>query len=120
MTRCPHCKPGDPCERHFQESVIDSAHVWGWRVAHFRPAQTSKGWRTPVAADGAGFPDLILIRGSELLALELKRKGGSMTVAQGEWIDAFRQVGQVTALCLSPVDWPMIEAALGHETERDP
>jgi hypothetical protein len=46
-------------ERDFQAAVLEAARVFGWHVAHFRPARTAHGWRTPVAADGAGFPDIV-------------------------------------------------------------
>jgi hypothetical protein len=57
--------------------VIEAAHVYGWRCAHFRPARTRHGWRTAVAADGAGFPDLVLIHPGrrEIIARELKASG---------------------------------------------
>src|SRR4051794_27414866 len=58
-------------EAVFQDQVIEIAHIYRWRVAHFRPAQTSRGWRTPVAADGMGFPDLVLIRQPEMIIAEL-------------------------------------------------
>lgn len=112
MTACPSCRPGSPCERHFQRQVIDLARLCGWRVAHFRPAQTVRGWRTPVEADGAGFPDLLMVRGNELLALELKSAKGKATPEQEEWLAAFGQVTEAAALCLRPVQWPLIEAAL--------
>ena len=50
----------------------------GGRVAHFRPPRTVHGWRTAVAADGAGFPDLVMVRGSRLLAAELKSERESL------------------------------------------
>jgi len=112
MTACAHCRSGSPCERHFQQQVIELAHLCGWRVAHFRPARTEKGWRTPVAADGAGFPDLVMLRGEELLVLELKSDKGKATDEQQEWLAAFGQVSEAAALCLRPVQWPLIEAAL--------
>lgn len=65
----------------------------GWRVAHFRPAQTGRGWRTPVAADGAGFPDLVLLRGGQLLIRELKAGRNTTSEAQDEWLAAFRAAG---------------------------
>jgi hypothetical protein len=51
-----------PTEREFQRQVIDLARLLGWRCAHFRPGRTARGWRTPVQADGAGFPDLQPVR----------------------------------------------------------
>jgi hypothetical protein len=49
-------------EASFLEQIIDLAHLFGWRVAHFRAARTFSGWRTPVQGDGKGFPDLVLCR----------------------------------------------------------
>jgi len=66
--------------------IIDLAHLHGWRVAHFRPARTAAGWRTPVAGDGVGCPDLIMVRGPRLIAAELKSKGGDLTVEQIAWL----------------------------------
>ena len=63
-------------EDDWQRQVVDLARLRGWRVAHFRPARTERGWRTPVEADGAGFPDLLLVRGAQLLAVELKTDAG--------------------------------------------
>jgi len=74
-------------EADWQKMVLDLAKLMGWRIAHFRPALTTKGWRTPVAADGAGFPDLFLVR-DRLLAVELKREKSKPTVEQIEWIRA--------------------------------
>ncbi len=114
MSRCVHCRPGSPCERHFQEQVVELAHLYGWLAAHFRPARTKTGWRTPVGADGAGFPDLILIHPAtgELLGLELKSEKGKLTRAQVEWINALRCVETVNAFCWKPHHWPLIEEAL--------
>lgn len=74
-------------EADWQKMVLDLAKVMGWRIAHFRPALTTKGWRTPVAADGAGFPDLFLVR-DRLIAIELKREKSKLTEQQKEWIRA--------------------------------
>lgn len=46
-------------EAELQSAVIELARTLGYRVAHFRAARTAQGWRTPVEADGAGFPDLV-------------------------------------------------------------
>lgn len=74
-------------EADWQRTVLDLAKMMGWRIAHFRPAMTTKGWRTPVAADGAGFPDLYLIR-ERAIHLELKRENGKLSDAQKDWIRA--------------------------------
>jgi hypothetical protein len=79
-------------EEDFQQQIIELARMYGWRVAHFRAAQTARGWRTPVAADGAGFPDLVLVRDAELIFAELKTDRGRLRPDQGVWIAAFEQV----------------------------
>jgi len=35
-------------EKELQENILDIAKMFGWRRAHFRPARTKYGWRTPV------------------------------------------------------------------------
>lgn len=82
-------------EAEWQKQVINLARLFGWKVAHFRPAQTTKGWRTPVAADGAGWPDLILVR-DRIVAVELKRQNGKVADAQQEWLDALTAAGAET------------------------
>ncbi len=80
-------------EREFMRQVLDLARVLSWRVAHFRAAETSHGWRTPVQADGAGFPDLVLVRGDRLLFVELKSEAGKLATAQVDWIAALDRAG---------------------------
>lgn len=75
-------------ESEFQTIVIDMARLFKWRVAHFRPAMTSKGWRTPVSADGKGFPDLVLVKSWRLIFAELKTDRGRVSTEQQEWLDA--------------------------------
>jgi VRR-NUC domain len=72
-------------EAQLMAAVIDLAHVYGWKCAHFRPAQTSKGWRTPVGADGKGFPDLVLAKPHALFFVELKAENGRLTAEQEAW-----------------------------------
>jgi hypothetical protein len=72
-------------EKDFQKSVIDLARTLGWKVAHFRAARTKHGWATPVAADGAGFPDLCMLRRERIVFAELKRVGGKLRPEQEDW-----------------------------------
>ena len=80
-------------ERDWQRFVIDLAQLHRWRVAHFRPAMTSQGWRTPVEADGAGFPDLVLVR-ERVVYVECKADRGRLGLEQELWIDALKAAGQ--------------------------
>lgn len=92
-------------ERELQRNVLAMAKVLGWRSAHFRPAQTVHGWRTPVQGDGAGFPDLVLLRRGRGLAIELKREGKDPETAQWEWLEAFESVPGFQAYVFRPSDW---------------
>lgn len=97
-------------ESEFQQTVIEMAQVLGWRVVHFRPARTTTGWRTPVEGDGAGWPDLILVR-DRIVFLELKTATGKVTAEQAAWIAAINAAGGM-ALAVRPKDMPEIERAL--------
>jgi hypothetical protein len=92
-------------EAELQTCVIDLAHVYGWKVAHFRPAMTSKGWRTPVGADGAGFPDLFMVRGDHVLVVELKGDKGKPTSDQNAWLDALYLHCDNEQMVWRPADW---------------
>jgi hypothetical protein len=110
-------------ESAFQRAVIEYAQWHGWRVAHFRPAQNARGrWRTPVAADGAGFPDLVLVRRQRLVFAELKADRGQVTAAQDLWLGALYAVAeatrQVEVVVWRPRDWPAIERTLGSRRAR--
>lgn len=99
-------------EADFMAQVIELAHLYRWRVAHFRAAMTSRGWRTPVQADGAGFPDLLLLRGSRIVAAELKRERGSRpTDDQLAWLAAFAEAG-VESFLWRPADFDQIVEVL--------
>ena len=89
--------PRDPWlelpEAAWQEQVISLARQFHWRVAHFRAGRTSRGqWRTPVQADGAGFPDLMLCD-RRIIYAELKADKGKITPDQVEWLAAIRSAG---------------------------
>jgi hypothetical protein len=132
---------GDLRESAFQGQVIDLARYTGWRVAHFRTARTERGWRTAVAADGAGFVDLVLVRGPELLFVELKTRTGRASSEQREWLDALSRVDQAVQYVLRaardvgleleleplvevylwrPADWDAIEVRLKRRPRRPP
>lgn len=93
-------------EKDLTKAVIARARAHGWLVAHFRTAQSQSGhWITPVQGDGAGFPDLILLRGPRGLAIELKIRHNKPTSQQHRWIHAFQEVGW-DAWVLTDKDWP--------------
>lgn len=83
-------------EQQFQAQIIELARILGWRSAHFRPAKTVRGWRTPVQGDGAGFPDTILVRGDRLVVAELKSAAGRVSTEQTAWLEALAAAGAET------------------------
>lgn len=81
-------------EKEFQKIVIDLAHMYGWKVAHFRTSQIKTGvYATAVDADGAGFPDLVMVRGERLIFAELKVGKNKLSQKQIEWCDALLTAG---------------------------
>lgn len=88
-------RDGEITEAVFQAQVIALAQFYQWRIYHppdNKPTRTRGGVdaRQRVAR---GFPDLILIRGPELIVAELKRHNGRTTREQDEWLDAWRTIG---------------------------
>lgn len=74
-------------------TVLEMASTLGIRTAHFRPAKTAQGWRTPVQGDGKGWPDLVLV-GTTVLYRELKSARGGPSKEQGLWLAALTRAGQ--------------------------
>lgn len=80
---------GAVSEDELLAAVIDLARLHRWRSFHARPAGTRQGPRTAVQGDGAGFPDLLLVRDARLIVAELKTGGGEFSEAQQDWLLAF-------------------------------
>ena len=97
-------------EEQFQQQVIDLAHLCGWKVAHFRSIRIQRKdgsvyYATPVQADGARFPDLIMGKeGRRNIAAEVKiqtgrvakgkfDKKGRWVMGQDEWLELLGQGG---------------------------
>ena len=74
-------------EKDFQQTVIDVAHLNGWKVFHPYDSRRSE----------PGWPDLCLVRGAVCIFLELKSEKGHETLAQKEWIRALKQVNIIEA-----------------------
>ncbi len=70
-------------EKEWQQTVEDTAALFGWMKYHTRNSRGS----TP------GFPDLVLIRGRRLIAVELKRSGQEPTLNQQRWLEGFAYAG---------------------------
>lgn len=77
----------------WEDTVIQTAQLLGWRVAHFRAVETKRrGWQVPVAADGEGFPDLVLVR-ERVVVAELKSGEGRVSDRQRAWLEWFAYAG---------------------------
>jgi hypothetical protein len=74
-------------EAQFTDAVVALAKLRGWQVAHFRPAPSAKGWRTPMQGD-IGFPDLVLARDGKVVFAELKSSTGKVGPGQRQWASA--------------------------------
>jgi hypothetical protein len=76
-------------------AIIEAAPILGWRLAHFRPARTLHGWRTAVAGDGRGFPDVVAVHpvAKRILFVELKTAKGKLAAAQESWAAWLIQAG---------------------------
>jgi len=95
------------CEADLQQAVIDLAHLLRWRVAHFRPAMTRGRWSTPVSGDGAGFPDLVMVRDGHIIFAELKSTKGRVRIEQMVWLGALQLADGPTVRTYTwrPDDW---------------
>lgn len=105
-------------EAEFQDAVVEYAQLLGWIVHHARPGQTRDGsWRTAVKYDGAGHPDLTMVRpGDRVIFAELKtdRARSRVSADQERWLEALSSIPGDGVECFlwSPRDWPQIERTL--------
>ena len=97
-------------EKDFQDTVIEYAQLRGWKAAHFRSVRVQRKngsiyYQTPVQADGAGFPDLCLVRLSRILFIELKSGKDKISPAQNEWLEALADTEKVEVYVWKPADF---------------
>ena len=93
---------GAMSEKDWQIQVLDLAQNCGWKAYHTFDSRRSN----------PGFPDLVLVRGVQVLCLELKTEKGVVSDAQQEWIDKLDKAKRVEAAVARPSNWPDIERAL--------
>lgn len=91
-------------EKELERAIAEMARFLGFMVFHARPAQTSKGWRTPVAYDGKGYPDLTLVGNGRVVFLEVKSDKGKLSPDQEGWKRHIIQAGAEYFL-LTPQSW---------------
>ena len=85
-------------ELDFRRQIVGPnglAELFGWEHVGFRPAMTSKGWRTPGTGSMAkGWPDLVLVRERDrrLIFAELKGEDGRLSDEQYRVLDVLRSL----------------------------
>lgn len=97
------------CEKPFRRAPSHVGETCSHRCADaLRKAKTDAKWRSE--ADGAGFPDLVLIR-ERIVYAELKARGGVQSGPQKDWESALLAAG-AEVYCWEPSDWPEVERVL--------
>jgi hypothetical protein len=92
-------------EKEFMAQVVTLARLCGWRTCHTFDSRRST----------AGFPDLVMLRGPNLVFAELKVGTNTPTDEQTQWVADLAAVRTVSAGLWYPADWKVIEATLtGH------
>ena len=93
---------GVKSEAQLQERVQALATNGGWRWHHCG---------APGGCSGSGWPDLVMLRGEEMLVVELKTADGSPTAEQNEWLTAWQTAGAECHVW-RPADLPEITRRL--------
>lgn len=89
-------------EAQFQSAVVNVARARGWGMIYHTQHSLHSA---------AGFPDLVMVRGEELLFAELKSAKGKVKPEQIEWIAALGRT-PARAFIWRPCDWYEIEEEL--------
>lgn len=119
----------DVPEAEFTTATIELAQWYGWKVTHFRPGRTAKGWETCVQGDGKGFPDLLGLREAtgQRFAAELKCNKNTKSAEQEAWLAAFekcgtpaftwypRDVAEIKRVMKYGAEWPAKESRIDRE-----
>ncbi len=99
-------------EQQLLDAILELAAPLGFLSMHIRPARTTHGWRTPIAGDGKGYPDLTLLHPKRrvLHIAELKSARGRLALEQLGWLTAWDDFStccfdRVRVHLWTPSDW---------------
>lgn len=108
-----------PTEAQCQATIVDAAIRLGWRVHAERPAQKQSGkWATSIQGH-KGWVDLVLVRGSEALFVELKRKPNKVEPEQTAWHVALVVAGLNVLVVFVPEEQDDLIARLARPPRKD-
>lgn len=79
-------------EDNLLSAVLDICRLHRVLAHHCRPAQTARGWRTPIQGD-AGFVDLVIVGRGGVLFRELKSDVGRLSKEQARWTTTLAVAG---------------------------
>ena len=89
-------------EKAYQDQIVQLAKANNWLVYHTYDSRRSE----------PGFPDLIMVKGRRLIAIEVKKEGKKTTPAQDMWISAMNLVVSTSAWVARPSDWEDVKLDL--------
>lgn len=93
-------------EEELLVAVQTELNLGRWRWHHVRRSDLA------VTQGDPGWPDLVALRGPDLLAIELKRADGTHRPGQEAWLEAFAAVRHVRAGTWRPADLDVIRRIL--------
>jgi hypothetical protein len=100
-------------EAAWQQTIIDLATLYRWRIHHCRPALRASGrYSTPIQGH-AGFPDLVLAKAGRVIFAELKTNAAAskLTAEQAAWRDVLLAAG-AEWFCWRPRHLPEVRETL--------
>ena len=97
-------------ERDLAATVIEAAEALGWKV--FAVLDT----RVPAKRTSKGWPDLVLVKGPEMIFAELKTQRGVVSSEQDGWLEALREVRRYTVALWRPSDMASIMERLRRKS----
>lgn len=89
-------------EKQFLAQVLELAALCHWRAYH--------SWISIRSAQG--FPDLVMVRLSRILFVELKSERGRVSPAQQEWLNDLALTGKVEVEIWRPSNWETLVEVL--------